>query len=90
MLQGLTKDEVKDRLVAEFGDEVLAVPEAEGFDLAAWLVPGVAVVVAGVGIVIGLRRWRRVGTEAHPEGRPDGPAGEEARRLEDDLARYDL
>ena len=30
----------QDALVAEFGPEVLAVPEAEGFDLAAWLVPG--------------------------------------------------
>ena len=39
--EGQTKDEIKDALVAEFGPEVLAVPEAKGFDLAAWLVPGV-------------------------------------------------
>ena len=38
--QGLTKDEIKDRLVAEFGPEVLAEPGDSGFDLAAWLVPG--------------------------------------------------
>jgi len=45
--EGLTKDEIKDRLVAEYGSEVLATPEAEGFDLAAWLVPGAAIVIAG-------------------------------------------
>ena len=33
--QGLTKDEIKDRLVAEFGSEVLATPDNSGFDLAA-------------------------------------------------------
>ncbi len=59
--QGLTKDEIKDRLVDEFGSEVLAIPEASGFDLAAWLVPGVAIVVAGGAIFVGLRRWRRAG-----------------------------
>ena len=46
--EGMTKEQIKDALVAEFGPEVLAVPEAEGFDLAAWLVPGAVIVVAGV------------------------------------------
>ena len=32
--QGATKDEVKDALVAEYGPEVLATPDTEGFDLA--------------------------------------------------------
>src|SRR5215213_5206043 len=41
--QGLTKEQIKDRLVAEYGDEVLATPSDEGFDLAAWLVPGAAI-----------------------------------------------
>ncbi len=35
-----TKEQVKARLVAEYGDEVLALPDDEGFDLAAYLVPG--------------------------------------------------
>ena len=90
---GLTKDEILDRLVAEFGPEVLATPDTEGFDLAAWLVPGLAIVVAAVAIVIGLRRWRRDGS-----GGPDGTkraagaalSDEEAARLDKDLARYDL
>ena len=87
--QGLTKDEIKDRLVAEFGEEVLAVPEAEGFDLAAWLVPGVALVVAGVGIVVGLQRWRRAGSEEQ-RAESEEPDQDDAKRLDEDLARYDV
>ena len=85
--QGLTKDEIKARLVAEYGEEVLAVPSNEGFDLAAWLVPGAAILVAGVAIFIGLRRWRRADRAAPAAPRP---AAADSTRLDEDLARYEL
>ena len=88
--QGMTKDEIKDRLVAEYGEEVLAIPGDSGFDLAAWLVPGAAVVGAAIAIGIGLRRWRRRG---EPPGGGEGEAPldrEDAERLDADLARYEL
>ena len=44
--EGLTKEEIKDRLVDQYGPEVLAIPGDDGFDLAAWIVPGAAIVVA--------------------------------------------
>ena len=91
--QGLTKDEIKERLVAEFGEEVLAIPDDEGFDLAAWLVPGVAVVAAAVAIFVGLRRWRRAGaggSETPGGGTADRTTDEEQKRLDKDLARYEL
>ena len=85
---GQSKDEIKDALVAEFGPEVLALPETEGFDLAAWLVPGIAILVAAVAILVGLRRWRRAGPG--PDDPPAPPLDEEdAQRLEADLARYE-
>ena len=87
--QGLTKDEIKDRLVDEFGSEVLAIPEASGFDLAAWLVPGVAIVAAGGAIVVGLRRWRRAG-RADEAGETEVVDAGESERLDADLARYEL
>ncbi len=92
--QGLTKDEIKDRLVAEFGSEVLAIPDDSGFDLAAWLVPGVAIVFAGGAIFVGLRRWRRAGTTpdggGSAEPRADAIDAEDSERLDADLARYEL
>jgi cytochrome c-type biogenesis protein CcmH/NrfF len=90
--QGRTKEEIKAALVAEYGEEVLAVPEDEGFDLVAWLVPGLAFVTAALLISLALRRWRRnQGSTANPEetaAAPDESA--DAERLDSDLARYDL
>jgi cytochrome c-type biogenesis protein CcmH len=88
--QGLTKDEIKDRLVAEYGDEVLATPSDSGFDLAAWLVPGAAIVVAAVAIAIGLRRWRRRGDGGSAEPPEPAVTDAESKRIDEDLARYRL
>jgi cytochrome c-type biogenesis protein CcmH len=92
--QGYTKDEIKDALVAEYGEDVLATPDTEGFDLAAWLVPGLAFVVAAVAIFVGLRRWRRDGSKPamddETRGAPGAPDAGDSKRLDEDLARYDL
>jgi cytochrome c-type biogenesis protein CcmH/NrfF len=90
--RGLSKDEIKDRLVAQYGPQVLAIPGDEGFDLAAWLVPGAAIVIAGGAIFVGLRRWRRDtrrDAAADPEKRAEVDS-EEQKRLDEDLARYDV
>ena len=87
--EGRTKEEIKDALVAEFGPEVLALPGSKGFDLAAWLVPGAAILLAAVGIAVGLWRWRRA-RPGPPPAAAAGPDGSESKRLDADLARYDL
>jgi cytochrome c-type biogenesis protein CcmH len=87
--QGLTKEEIKDRLVAEYGNEVLAVPEAEGFDLAAWLVPGLAILLAAGAIAVGLVRWRR-NAATREAGAEEAVEDDEAKRLAEDLSRYKL
>jgi cytochrome c-type biogenesis protein CcmH len=88
--EGRTKEEIKDALVAEFGDEVLAIPEGEGFDLAAWLVPGLAIVGAGAAIFVGLRRWRgAAASDAAAERPAEALSAEDAGRLDADLERYD-
>lgn len=87
---GRTKDEVKDALVAQYGKAVLALPGGSGFDLSAYLVPAVAFVVAVVALALGVRRWRRAGRPPPGATKAAGPQGEDAERLEADLARYDL
>ncbi len=88
--EGRSKAEIKDALVTEYGAAVLALPEASGFDLTAYLVPVLAIVVAAVALAISLRRWRRDGGDAAPEGGPDPPSDADAERLDSDIARYDL
>lgn len=86
--QGETKDQIKDDLVREFGDAVLATPPASGFDLTAYLVPALALLVGLMGIIVGVRRWRRTDRDA---GHDDAPLeADETERLDADLARYDL
>jgi cytochrome c-type biogenesis protein CcmH len=88
---GRTKDQIKDALVAQYGSEVLALPQGSGFDLSAYLVPIVAFVIAVVALAFGVLRWRRDGDRPDPDGpAADGPSPADAERLDADLARYDL
>lgn len=89
---GRTKEQIKDALVAEYGTEVLALPQGSGFDLSAYLVPVIAFVIAAIALAVGVLRWRRAGERSDRERPPaaDGPSPEDAERLEADLARYDL
>lgn len=85
--RGLTKEEIKDRLVAEYGSEVLATPGDEGFDLVAWVVPALAIALAAGAIgFFALRRLRHPST---PTAAPSIDATD-ASRLDEDMSRYDL
>ncbi|HET6997713.1 MAG TPA: cytochrome c-type biogenesis protein [Solirubrobacterales bacterium] len=89
--EGRTKEQIKDALVAEYGDEVLALPRGSGFDLSAYVVPIVAFVIAVIALGFGIFRWRRAGGPPSGEGpAPAGPSPEDDERLNADLARYDL
>lgn len=89
--EGKSEEEIKDALVAEYGNEVLATPESSGFSLSAYVVPIVAFLLAAVALAIGVLRWRRAGSgRSDPPNRHDGPSRAEDERLDADLARYDL
>ena len=81
-----SKEQVKARLVAEFGDEILALPDDEGFDLAAYLVPGLGLLIGGGAIAAAALGWRRARGRDDPEA-PDSAA---SQRLQSDLDSYDL
>jgi cytochrome c-type biogenesis protein CcmH len=90
---GGSKAQIEDALVAEYGREVLALPSGSGFDLSAYLAPAIAFALAVAGLAVGVRRWRRAGGPpggTTPPPSAGGPEGEDAVRLEADLARYDL
>jgi cytochrome c-type biogenesis protein CcmH len=97
--QGKSKQQVKDELVATYGRNVLALPDDKGFGLAAYLVP--LAIAAGIIalLVVLLPRWRRrrdgqdsgftpAAAAAAGAGAP-ALSDAEARRLDEDLARYD-
>ena len=83
---GDTKSEIKDQLVAEYGEAILAAPRREGFGLLAWWLPLAGIIVAAAVIGVGAWRWSR-GREREPEGPRLDPALE--RRLDDELSRWE-
>ncbi len=87
---GKSKAEVKDALVAQYGEEVLAQPEASGFDLSAYLVPVLAILLAAAVLTLSVLRWRRDGNRRSAEAGANPPRGEDAERLDADISRYDL
>jgi cytochrome c-type biogenesis protein CcmH/NrfF len=89
--QGQSKEEIKEALVAQYGDAVLAEPKGSGFNLSAYVVPVVAFIVAAVLLALAVWKWRRA-TASRDEQRPEveGPSDEDRERLDADLARYDL
>jgi cytochrome c-type biogenesis protein CcmH len=88
--EGMSKAEIKAALVEEYGPQVLAVPEGGGFDVAAWLVPGVLALAALVGVGVAAVHWRR--RPAASPAAADGPGDldpDDARRLDADMAAHD-
>jgi cytochrome c-type biogenesis protein CcmH/NrfF len=98
-----TKPEILDALVAEYGPGVLALPPATGFDVAAYAVPIVAVLMATGLVIVLVIRWRRSQGEPLDEAPPNAGSDdadrllaeeraseEDEQRLDADLRRYDL
>jgi cytochrome c-type biogenesis protein CcmH len=85
-----SKDQIKAALVAQFGDRVLALPGDQGddglSDVLVYVVPALAILLAGGAIAFAGLRWRRRGEPPQPA--PE--AGEAGARLEADIEKYDL
>jgi cytochrome c-type biogenesis protein CcmH len=85
--EGQDKDEIKDALVAQYGPRVLATPSGHGFDLVAWIVPGLGILLAAGAIAFTLARLRR----RRPDERQPPPDLDPAyaARLDEDISSYD-
>jgi cytochrome c-type biogenesis protein CcmH len=85
--QGDDKDQIKDALVAEYGPRALATPSGHGFDLAAWIVPGLLIALAIAGLIAGAFR---LAGRSRPRNQPAPIDPADAERLDRDLSSYDL
>jgi cytochrome c-type biogenesis protein CcmH len=83
---GDTKGEIKNRLVAEYGEAILAAPRHRGFGLLAWWVPLVGILGAAALVGAGAWRWSRRREPEQDASRLD-PALE--RRVDEELARWE-
>ncbi|MDX6414334.1 MAG: cytochrome c-type biosis protein CcmH [Gaiellaceae bacterium] len=84
---GDTRSRIKSRLVAEYGQAILAAPERKGFGLLAWWLPIVGILAAALLVGAGAWRWSHARDgDVAPGSRLD-PALE--RRLDDELRRFE-
>lgn len=83
-----SKEQIKAALVDEYGPRVLAVPAKSGFDLAAYLVPVIVLLIALGGILLGAISWKR-SRELEP-ATPTLDGDDQSRALDEDMRRYDL
>jgi cytochrome c-type biogenesis protein CcmH len=77
---------IKSRLVAEYGEAILAAPRDKGFGLLAWWVPLGGILLAAALVGVGAWRWSR-SRAPEPEPARLDPALE--RRLDDELNRFE-
>lgn len=99
--QGHTKAQIKQELVAQYGEDVLALPETEGVGITAYAIPLVLGAIVVATLVLLVPRWRRrpaAGMSSAGDGIAAAAAGPDsarelsaadAARLDEDLARYD-
>lgn len=93
--EGKTNDEIKDALVAEYGPQVLGLPDDDEINFFVYVVPLSGLILAALAVLWAAIRWRRghgpddpktsVGSEP-----AKGPGGSDSARLDRDLAEYDL
>ena len=85
---GDSEQQIKDALVANYGESILASPPKHGFGLLAWWVPLGGIIAAAALLGLGIWRWSRGREPAVASvGAPVDAALE--RRLDDELKRFD-
>jgi|SRR5438034_7952412 len=88
--EGLTKQQILAELKRRYGPAILATPQDSGFSLAVWIVPIAVVIGVLAALVIVVPRWRRRDTGAAASPAVPELSTADARRIEEDLARYDV
>ncbi|MEJ2008501.1 MAG: cytochrome c-type biogenesis protein CcmH [Acidobacteriota bacterium] len=77
--QGKTEQAVLQDLVDHYGEKVLAAPPPKGFNLTAWILPSVGLLIGLFLAILVVRRWRRPALQAA------GPASSATPPVDDNV-----
>lgn len=90
LAQGQSEKQIIQSFVAQYGEQVLAAPSKQGFNLTVWVLPFGALLMGGVIIYIALKIWVRRGRYYQVKAVPKAEEGDEEyrRRLEKELAEF--
>jgi len=88
ILEGKSDQEIINGFVEDMGLVVLAAPPTSGFNITAWILPGVLLSIAVVVILLLLRRWSTLSPAAAPAATGDSDAtgeGSHSDQIEEEL-----
>lgn len=94
LAEGASERQILDHFVAKYGERILATPKAQGFNLLAYVMPVVGLLVGSLLVFVVLRRALPAGLAQPGRGAPDKPSAEEFDeslriRFEKELERFD-
>ena len=86
--EGKAEPAILQDLVNRYGERVLAAPPAHGFNLTAWILPGIGLLIGLLLAVTIVRKWRRPAVQtAAPSTAP--PVDENVRSaVEEEMKKY--
>jgi cytochrome c-type biogenesis protein CcmH len=82
--QGWSRQRIMDKLLAEYGPDIRAVPSDRGASLMVWLLPAVAVLLGAATALVLARRWTKKTDSDPPLASTLAP--HDRQRLEEELA----
>ncbi len=86
--QGYTEQQILESFVAVYGERILAKPKAVGFNLLAWILPAIAILLGGIGAWKFLRHSSR--PQAETKSAKPAPSDDPyAQRVEHELEEFD-
>lgn len=83
---GWSEARTRNYLIAQYGEEILAAPPKHGFDLLAWLIPGIVLLGGAIAAAALARNWSQ-SRSAEPVAPP--PDDAMSRRIDAELAGDD-
>ena len=86
--KGMAEPAILQDLVNHFGEKVLAAPPAHGFNLTAWVLPGIGLLIGLLVAIAFVRRWRRPAVQA-AGGPAEPPVDDNVRSaVEEEMKKY--
>lgn len=88
LAEGWSEAEIKNYLIDEYGDMVVAVPPPRGFNWLFYVIPPVAILTGSLIFIQSLKAWKSTRplpeNDQHP---PEPPADEYVARMEEELRK---
>ena len=92
MDKGMTKEEILNSFVSQYGESILAAPTKKGFNLIAYILPFVGLLAGVIVAVIFVRKWAFSGRKeaaAEAESKGSGLNDEMQKKIDDELKKFE-